>query len=105
MRSRQKLRSVCYIDLGPDNGGLVLNVSESGLAFSCAMKLIGEGKFKGDQITRSLGLALSKPYITGLNIGFSRPEQMDDIFHQMVWSGVRCMRRPAAATAAKTTWP
>ena len=42
VRSRQKLRSVSYIDLGPDNGGLVLNLSESGLAFFSAMKLTGD---------------------------------------------------------------
>jgi periplasmic protein TonB len=38
---RHKLRSVAYIDLGPSNGGLVLNLSESGLALSTAMKLMG----------------------------------------------------------------
>ena len=40
-RSRQKLRSVAYIDLGPSNGGLVLNLSQRGLAFSAAMRLVG----------------------------------------------------------------
>lgn len=40
--SRQKLRSVAYIDLGPSNGGLVLNLSEAGLAFSSAKRLVGE---------------------------------------------------------------
>jgi aryl-alcohol dehydrogenase-like predicted oxidoreductase len=44
-----------------------------------AMKLIGEGRLKGDQITDSLRFALSKPYITGLNIGFSKTDQLDDI--------------------------
>ena len=39
-RSRQKLRSVAYVDLGPSNGGLVLNLSEGGLAFSSALRLI-----------------------------------------------------------------
>lgn len=41
-RARQKLRSVAYIDLGPSNGGLVLNLSERGLAFSAAMRLVGD---------------------------------------------------------------
>jgi hypothetical protein len=40
VRSRQKLRSVAYVDLGPSNGGLVLNLSEGGLAFSSALRLI-----------------------------------------------------------------
>jgi TonB family protein len=42
VHSRQKLHSVAYIDLGPSNGGVVLNLSESGLALSTAMKLIGD---------------------------------------------------------------
>lgn len=42
IHSRQKLHSLAYIDLGPSNGGLVLNLSESGLAFSTAMKLMGD---------------------------------------------------------------
>jgi aryl-alcohol dehydrogenase-like predicted oxidoreductase len=44
-----------------------------------AMKLIGNGKFQGDRIDQSLRFALSKPYITGLNIGFTSPDQIDDI--------------------------
>ena len=44
-----------------------------------AMKLIGNGTFKSDQIDQSLRLALSKPFITGLNIGFTSPDQIDDI--------------------------
>jgi aryl-alcohol dehydrogenase-like predicted oxidoreductase len=43
------------------------------------MKLIGEGRLKGDQISESLRFSLSKPYITGLNNGFSRPQQLDHI--------------------------
>lgn len=39
---RQKLSTVVYIDLGPSNGGLVLNLSETGLALSAAMKLMGD---------------------------------------------------------------
>jgi protein TonB len=42
VHSRQKLHSVAYIDLGPSNGGVVLNLSESGLAMSTAMKLMGD---------------------------------------------------------------
>ena len=39
---RQKLRSVAYIDLGPSNGGLVLNVSEKGMALSAALKFVAD---------------------------------------------------------------
>lgn len=42
VHSRQKLSSVAYIDLGPSNGGLVLNLSKTGLALSAAMKLMGD---------------------------------------------------------------
>lgn len=44
-----------------------------------AMKLIGNGHFKSEQIDKSLRFALSKPFITGLNIGFTSPDQIDDI--------------------------
>jgi aryl-alcohol dehydrogenase-like predicted oxidoreductase len=44
-----------------------------------AMKVIGNGKFTGEQIDESLRFSLSKPYITAVNIGFTSPEQIDDI--------------------------
>jgi hypothetical protein len=33
---RQRVRSLAYFDVGPDNGGLVLNLSENGLALQAA---------------------------------------------------------------------
>ena len=30
--SRQQIKSLCYLDLGRDNGGIILNISEGGLA-------------------------------------------------------------------------
>jgi TonB family protein len=39
---REKLRSVAYVDLGPGNGGVLQNVSETGLAVSLAMQFASE---------------------------------------------------------------
>ncbi|GMU20206.1 MAG: hypothetical protein AMXMBFR13_03050 [Phycisphaerae bacterium] len=47
------------------------------------MKILGEGQIKGDQIDESLRFALSKPYISGFTIGFSKPEQIADISRRM----------------------
>ncbi|MFY9531036.1 MAG: TonB family protein [Candidatus Acidiferrales bacterium] len=38
---RQQVRSLTYIDLGQDNGGIVLNISEGGLAVQAAAILTG----------------------------------------------------------------
>ncbi|HOB75457.1 MAG TPA: aldo/keto reductase [Phycisphaerae bacterium] len=43
------------------------------------MKILGEGRIKGDQIDESLAFVLKKPYISGFTIGFSDPRQIDDI--------------------------
>src|SRR6267143_5850288 len=34
--TRQRIESLCYLDLGPDNGGILLNISEGGLALHAA---------------------------------------------------------------------
>ncbi len=44
-----------------------------------AMKVIGNGRFKPEQIEQSVPYVASKPYITALNIGFTSPDQIDDI--------------------------
>lgn len=41
-RARQQLRALAYVDLGPGNGGVVLNLSEGGLALSLAMEIAKE---------------------------------------------------------------
>jgi TonB family protein len=40
--TRQRLCSLAYLDIGPDNGGMVLNLSESGLALQTFNPLIGQ---------------------------------------------------------------
>ncbi len=39
VHTRQSIRSLSYVDLGPGNGGVVLNLSEGGLAVSLAMEI------------------------------------------------------------------
>lgn len=48
-----------------------------------AMKVIGNGHFKGDKIEQSVRYALSKPYVTSLNIGFTSTQQIDEILAKM----------------------
>lgn len=43
------------------------------------MKILGEGKFKGDQIDESLRFALSRSFLSGFVIGFGNQDQFDDI--------------------------
>jgi aryl-alcohol dehydrogenase-like predicted oxidoreductase len=43
------------------------------------MKILGEGRLKGDQIDKSLAFVLNKPYISGFTIGFSDKSQIDDV--------------------------
>jgi TonB family protein len=39
---REKVSALAYVDLGPANGGLLLNLSEGGLALATATRLVGE---------------------------------------------------------------
>jgi TonB family protein len=39
---RQRVRSLAYFDVGPDNGGMVLNLSENGIALQAANPFIGQ---------------------------------------------------------------
>ena len=43
------------------------------------MKILGEGSLKDEQIDKSLRFVLGQDFISGFAIGFSRPEQIDDI--------------------------
>jgi len=45
----------------------------------CAMKILGEGRLKGSRIDTSLRFILNQPVVSGFTIGFSKPEQIDDI--------------------------
>ncbi len=40
--ARRQIRSLAYVDLGEDNGGLVLNLSEGGMAVHAAVMLAGD---------------------------------------------------------------
>ena len=40
--TRQRLCSLAYLDIGPDNGGMVLNLSETGLALEAFNPLVGQ---------------------------------------------------------------
>lgn len=53
------------------------------------MKILGEGLIKGEQIDESLRFALSKPYLSGFTIGFSKHEQIADIAQRIERLGVR----------------
>ncbi len=39
---RQPVRSLAYVELGEGNGGIVLNVSEGGIAVQAVMSLMGD---------------------------------------------------------------
>ena len=43
---RQGLNSLVYLDLEPDNGGILLNLSESGMQISVANRLITSGEVR-----------------------------------------------------------
>jgi aryl-alcohol dehydrogenase-like predicted oxidoreductase len=47
------------------------------------MKILGEGRLKGDRIDASLRSVLSKSYISGFTIGFSAKDQIDDIVRRI----------------------
>ncbi len=47
------------------------------------MKILGQGEFKGDQIDESLRFVLSKPFISGFTIGFSKQRDLDDIVRRI----------------------
>ncbi len=47
------------------------------------MKIMGEGAFDSEQIDESLRFVLSKPFISGFTIGFSSPEQIDNLMARM----------------------
>jgi aryl-alcohol dehydrogenase-like predicted oxidoreductase len=47
------------------------------------MKIVGEGRFKGDRIDESLRFALSRPYVTGFTIGFANPAELDDMIQRI----------------------
>jgi aryl-alcohol dehydrogenase-like predicted oxidoreductase len=53
------------------------------------MKILGEGQFKGERIEESLRFALSKPYLSGFTIGFSKPEQITDIARRIDRLGIQ----------------
>lgn len=42
LHPRHRIRTLAYIDLGEDNGGIVLNISEAGLALQAAVTLADE---------------------------------------------------------------
>lgn len=48
------------------------------------MKILGEGEFKTDErIDASLKFAMTRPYLSGFTIGFSRPQHIDDIIRRV----------------------
>jgi aryl-alcohol dehydrogenase-like predicted oxidoreductase len=53
------------------------------------MKILAEGKFKGEQIDRSLQFVLNMPFISGFTIGFSSSAQLDDIARRVERVAVR----------------
>jgi predicted aldo/keto reductase-like oxidoreductase len=57
------------------------------------MKILGAGAINGDRINNSLRFALNLPYVSGFTIGFSKPEQIDDIIART--EKLRVTTRPA----------
>lgn len=47
------------------------------------MKILGEGRLKGDQIDESLRFVLSQRFVSGFTIGFGSQAQVDDIARRM----------------------
>jgi len=48
------------------------------------MKILGEGEFKtNERIDKSLKFAMTRPYLSGFTIGFSRPRHLDDIIKRV----------------------
>jgi aryl-alcohol dehydrogenase-like predicted oxidoreductase len=48
-----------------------------------AMKVLGEGRLKGERIDASLRFVLSRPFLSGFTIGFGRDMQIDDIIRRV----------------------
>jgi aryl-alcohol dehydrogenase-like predicted oxidoreductase len=48
-----------------------------------AMKIVGEGAFKGDRIDESLRFVLSQSYVSGFTIGFANQDELDDMMKRM----------------------
>src|SRR5271167_4196473 len=42
LQPRLSVRSLIYIDLGEDNGGILLNISEGGVAVQLALPVLGD---------------------------------------------------------------
>jgi hypothetical protein len=42
LHPRHRIQTLAYVDLGEDNGGIVLNISEAGLALQAAITLVDE---------------------------------------------------------------
>jgi len=42
LHPRHRIQTLAYVDLGEDNGGIVLNISEAGLALQAAITLADE---------------------------------------------------------------
>jgi protein TonB len=71
---RQQIRPISYIDLGRDNGGLLLNISKGGLAVTTAMTLAEKG-------------------FPSIRIEFNGPREQIEVSGQIAW--INELRREA----------
>src|SRR5579863_8696583 len=92
IRVRHPLGALAYLDIGADNGGIILNVSEEGLALQAAGPL--------DQ-QKEISLRIQLP----------RSEKPIETAARIVWlgqsnrqAGVRFLAMPAAARAQIQEW-
>jgi TonB family protein len=71
---RQQIRPISYIDLGRDNGGLLLNISKGGLAVTTAMTLVEKA-------------------FPSIRIEFKGPREQIEVSGQIAW--INASRREA----------
>lgn len=89
---REKMSALAYVDLGPANGGMLLNLSEGGLALATASRLVG------DELS---------------GIRFELPDLADriEVRAKVAWraeskkeAGIKFVELPPAAAEAIKTW-
>jgi len=54
-KPRSKVREICYIQIDPDNGGVVLDISEGGLSFQAAAPVLEPGAVHFGFVSRRKG--------------------------------------------------
>jgi TonB family protein len=89
---REKMTALAYVDLGPANGGMLLNLSEGGLALATATRLVGEE-------------------LSGIHLELPDVAERVEVCGRVVWrgeskkeAGIKFTEVPSAAAEAIKTW-